>query len=66
MWYYDNFTKGAYLYLLCHGSYGFFWLFKDYVFPDPAFSRPVKLLSFLMPFPIVLLPYYLPGYFMIS
>ena len=39
MWYFDNFTHGAYLYLCLHGSYGFFWLLKDIVFPDPGFAR---------------------------
>jgi len=66
MWYYDNFTTGAFLYLCLHGSYGYFWLLKDIVFPDPGFHRPVTISSFLMPFPVALIPYMLPAYWMIS
>lgn len=66
MLYYDNFTTGAYLYLTMHGSYGMFWILKDMVFPDPGFYAPVSLGSFLMPFPVALIPYMLPAYWMIS
>ena len=66
MWYYDNYTTGAYLYLSLHGSYGFFWLLKDIVFPDPGFARLVTVSSFLMPWPIALIPYMMPGYWMIT
>jgi hypothetical protein len=65
MWYFDNFTTGAYLYLACHGSYGFFWLLKDFCFPDPGFSRNVTIISFLMPWPIALIPYMCPAYWMV-
>ena len=37
MVYFDNFSTGAWIYLALHGSYGFFWVFKDTVFPDPGF-----------------------------
>ena len=66
MWYYDNFTTGSYLYLTLHGSYGFFWLLKDFVFPDPGFCRLVTVASFLMPFPVALIPYMMPAYWMIT
>ena len=66
MWYFENYTTGAYLYLALHGSYGFFWLMKDVTFPDPGFARKVTIMSFLMPWPIALLPYMLPGYWMVS
>ena len=66
MWYYDNYTIGAYMYLAMHGSYGYFWLLKDMVFPDPGFYRKVSISSFLMPFPVALIPYMMPAYWMIS
>jgi len=66
MWYFDNFTTSAYLYLALHGSYGFFWILKDTVFPDPNFGRPVTAVSFLMPFPVALIPYSMLPYWMIS
>ena len=65
MWYFDNYTTGAYLYLACHGSYGFFWLLKDICFPDPGFARNVTIMSFLMPWPIALIPYMLPAYWLV-
>ena len=66
MWYFDNFTTSAYLYLALHGSYGFFWILKDFVFPDPNFGRLVTATSFLMPFPVALIPYSFLPYWMIS
>jgi len=66
MCYFDNFTLGAYLYLALHGSYGFFWLIKDITFPDPGFERNVTVMSFLMPWPIALIPYMFIPYWMIT
>jgi len=66
MWYFDNFTTSAYLYLALHGSYGYFWLLKDFVFPDPNFARPVTLMSFLVACLIALIPYSFLPYWMIS
>jgi len=34
MYYYQNFSVGAYLQLALHGSYGIFWVMKDVMFPD--------------------------------
>ena len=39
MWYYQNFSLGAYLYICLHGSYGMFWLLKDQAFPDKSFDN---------------------------
>lgn len=66
MIYFDNWSLGAWMYLAMHGSYGIFWLFKDYVFPDPAWGRKCTILSWLMPWPIALGPYMLPGYWLMS
>ena len=66
MWYFDNFTMGAYLYLALHGSYGFFWLLKDIMYPDPGFCKPATVMSFLMPWPIALIPYMFIPYWMVT
>jgi hypothetical protein len=66
MVYYQNFSKGAWLYLALHGSYGFFWCLKDFTFPDKCFLRYCTFLSWLMPWPVALLPYCFPGYLMMS
>jgi protein-S-isoprenylcysteine O-methyltransferase Ste14 len=66
MWYFDTWTKGTYLYLALHGSYGFFWVMKDYTFPDPGFARKVTLVSWLMPWPVALIPYMFIPYWMVT
>ncbi|MFM8346700.1 MAG: steroid 5-alpha reductase, partial [Bacteroidota bacterium] len=42
MFFYDNFTMGAWLYLALHGTYGFIWLLKDQVFPDRQWEKQVS------------------------
>ena len=66
MWYFDNYSLGAYTYLSLHGSYGFFWLLKDFVFPDPGFLRLCTPASFAMPWFVALVPYMLIPYWMIK
>ena len=66
MCYFDNFSLGAWVYLSLHGNYGIILTLKDRVFPDPGFERPATTLSALFPFPVVLIPYYFIGYWMIS
>ena len=65
MCYFDNFSLGAWVYLALHGNYGLMWFLKDRVFPDPAFNREVTTLSALFPFPVILIPYYFIGWWMI-
>ena len=36
MIYFNNYSKGAYIYLSLHGSYGLIWLLKDVTFPDKS------------------------------
>jgi len=64
--YFDNYSLGAYIYLSLHGSYGFFWLLKDFVFPDPGFARLVTASSFAMPWFVALVPYMMIPYWMIK
>lgn len=41
--YFQNFSTGMYLYLFLHGTYGFAWLAKDLIFPDPRFMQVVSI-----------------------
>ena len=47
MKYYKNYSFGAFLYLALHGSYGIFWLIKDFVFGDKSFDRPSTITASL-------------------
>lgn len=40
MWYYQNFSVEAWIYLALHGSYGLLWLMKDRLFPDRQWEQP--------------------------
>ena len=42
MFFYDNFSIGAWIYLALHGSYGFLWLLKDQLFPDRQWEQAVS------------------------
>ena len=66
MVYYDNFSTGAWIYLALHGTYGFFWVFKDTVFPDPGFMTKTTFMSLLFTTVVGLIPYYFLGYWMMS
>lgn len=43
MFYYNNFSINAFVYLALHGCYGFMWLFKDRVFPDRQWEEKVSV-----------------------
>lgn len=43
MFYFDNFSIGAWVYLALHGSYGLLWLFKDLVYPDKKWEEEVSI-----------------------
>lgn len=45
MVYYDNFTKGAWIYLALHGVYGYCWLIKDFGFRDHRFKAGLSLVG---------------------
>lgn len=47
MKHYGNYSLGAFLYLALHGSYGIFWLLKDFVFGDRQFDKPATCASCL-------------------
>ncbi|MES2149308.1 MAG: DUF1295 domain-containing protein [Pseudomonadota bacterium] len=43
MYWYDNFSLGAWVYLALHGTYGYTWLVKDLAFPNGAFSKRITI-----------------------
>jgi hypothetical protein len=45
MIYYDNWSKGCWMYVTLHGSYGITWFIKDLVFPDKSFQVKVPFTS---------------------
>ena len=43
MWYYQNFSTAAWVYLAIQGSYGTIWFIKDVAFPDPAWQKKITI-----------------------
>ena len=66
MWYYQNTSSGAWIFLAMHGSYGLVWLLKDMAFPDPNWQKRITIGSGINAFLFVLGPYWLFGWLLIS
>lgn len=66
MWWYQNVTPAAWVYLALHGTYGLCWLLKDVVFPDPNYQKKVTLGGGFMSFATVLGPYWSFAFLLIS
>jgi protein-S-isoprenylcysteine O-methyltransferase Ste14 len=65
MYYYQNYSKGAWFYLSLHGTYGLIWFLKDMIFPDKSFQHKLAILpAFLVT--LFLLSYWLMGWEIIS
>jgi hypothetical protein len=43
IWYYQNFSTVAWIYLALHGSYGLIWIMKDVAFPDAAWQKKITI-----------------------
>ncbi|KGO93195.1 DUF1295 domain-containing protein [Flavobacterium subsaxonicum] len=66
MWYYDNWSPAAFLYLGLHGTYTLLWLIKQNLYPDKRFEQQLPLkVGLLTPF-LPLAGYYLAPYLLIS
>ena len=52
----------AWLLLVCHGIYGWLWVFKDIWFPDPSWQVPMSPAGFIIVFSWPLGMYYMPMY----
>jgi protein-S-isoprenylcysteine O-methyltransferase Ste14 len=61
MYYYQNYSKGAWLYLSLHGTYGLLWFLKDMVFPDKSFQQKLAILPSIL-VSLFLLSYWLMGF----
>lgn len=48
MFTFDNFSRGMYLYLFLHGTYGIAWLIKDIAFPDASFKQQASVISLIV------------------
>lgn len=66
MWFYGRFDSVSWLYAALHGGYGLLWLLKDLAMPDPAWQRRVTWGGALMSFVLVLGPYWLLPFWLIS
>jgi protein-S-isoprenylcysteine O-methyltransferase Ste14 len=66
MWYYQNFTMAAWVYLGLHGSYGLAWFTKDMAFPDPGWQVKITIAGGLNAFIGVLGWYWVFGWLLIS
>lgn len=63
---YDNYSPAAWVYLALHGTYGLCWLLKHLAFPDKAWDVPVTLGGALMSFALVLGPYWVAPFLLVS
>ena len=66
MWWYDNTSIAAWIYLAMHGSYGLVWILKDLAFPDPSWLKRVTIGGGINAFIFVLGWYWVFGWLLIS
>lgn len=70
LWYADASPQAtgsaAWIFLALHGTYGFVWLLKDMAFPDPGWQTRVTIGGGLNAFAMVLGPYWIFGWLLIS
>ena len=66
MFYFDNYSTQAWVYLALHGSYGFAWILKDMIFPDAKWQTPITMGGALIAVLAVLGPYWVAPYLLIS
>jgi steroid 5-alpha reductase family enzyme len=66
MWFFDNWSTEAYIYLAIHGSYSILWLLKDALYPDKRFEekQPAAIAIIFIFLPLA--GYYAAPYLLIS
>lgn len=64
--YFQSQATVAWVYLGLHGSYGFCWLLKDVTFPDSSWQKRVTFGGALMAFLLVLGPYWVAPFLLVS
>jgi protein-S-isoprenylcysteine O-methyltransferase Ste14 len=66
MWYFNNWSIEAFVYLAIHGTYTVLWLVKDALFADKRFEQKQPLLIGLLFIFLPLAGYYAAPYLLIS
>jgi protein-S-isoprenylcysteine O-methyltransferase Ste14 len=66
IWYYQNTSTAAWVYLALHGGYGLVWLIKDLTFPDPNWQSKLTIGAGITAFLAVLGLYWVFGWLLIS
>ena len=66
IWWYDNQSPAAWIYLALHGGYGLVWLIKDLAFPDTGWQKRITILGGINAFLGVLGWYWVFGWLLIS
>ncbi|MEI6734913.1 MAG: DUF1295 domain-containing protein [Comamonadaceae bacterium] len=66
IWYYQNTSTAAWVYLALHGGYGLVWLMKDLAFPDPNWQIKITIGAGINAFLGVLGLYWVFGWLLIS
>lgn len=66
MWWYDNYSTVAWVYLALYGTYGLCWLLKDALFPDRNWEKRVTFAGALMIWVLVLGLYWVLPWLLIS
>ncbi len=66
MVFYENYSTAAFIYLALHGSYGFCWILKHFVFPDKRWEEKITFGGAAMAFLMVLGPYWVFPFLLIS
>jgi steroid 5-alpha reductase family enzyme len=65
MWFYQNFTLGAWVYLALHGTYCAIWLLKSQIFPDKQWEEEITIPMGIFTFMVVNL-YWVAPFMLIS
>jgi steroid 5-alpha reductase family enzyme len=66
MWFFNNWSTEAFIYLAIHGSYSILWLIKDSLYPDKRFDEKMSALIAIIFVFIPLAGYYIAPYLLIS
>jgi protein-S-isoprenylcysteine O-methyltransferase Ste14 len=66
MWFYQNWSTEAFLYLALHGTYSLLWLAKDALYPDKRFDEKQPVWIGILFIFLPLAGYYLAPYLLIS
>jgi steroid 5-alpha reductase family enzyme len=66
MWFFNNWSTEAFIYLAIHGSYSILWLIKDSLYPDKRFEEKMPVVVAIIFVFLPLAGYYVAPYLLIS